>query len=42
VNGFKELEVCKHCYLPRATEDNEVAVVNGRKIKINNYIISKE
>lgn len=36
--GFKEIPVCRKCYLPRATEDNEEAVVNGRKIIIKNYI----
>lgn len=36
--GFKGIPVCRKCYLPRATEDNETAYVNGRKIVIKNYI----
>ncbi len=35
---FKELEVCKKCYLPRMTEDSEFAFVNERKITIKNYV----
>lgn len=37
-DGFKNLDVCKKCYLPRATESNEIAEVNGRKFEILNYI----
>jgi len=37
-NGFKEIPVCRHCYLPRKTEDTEKATVNGRVIVIKNYI----
>ncbi len=36
-NGFKDIDVCRHCFIPRATEDSEVAVVNGRNIHIPNY-----
>ncbi len=36
--GFKEIPVCRKCYLPRATEEHEAAYVNGRKIIIKNYI----
>lgn len=35
---FKEIPVCRKCYLPRATEDNEKAYVNGREIIIKNYV----
>lgn len=35
---FKDIEVCRKCYLPRATEDSEHAYVNGREIIIKNYI----
>lgn len=35
---FKELEVCRKCYLPRATEDSERVFINGREIIIKNYI----
>lgn len=38
-NGdFKSIPLCRKCYLPRATEDNECAILNGRKIVIKNYI----
>lgn len=37
-DGYKKLEVCKRCYLPRATESKESSVVNGRKFDILNYI----
>lgn len=36
--GFKNISVCRKCYLPRKTEENEEAFVNGRKIIIKNYI----
>lgn len=36
--GFKSLDVCKKCYLPRKTEENEKVYVNGRKIIIKNYV----
>src|SRR4030042_2221402 len=36
--GFKELDPCRKCYLPRKTEDSERAVVNGREFIIKNYI----
>lgn len=35
---FKDLDVCRKCYLPRATEDSEKALINGREIVIKNYI----
>lgn len=35
--GFKEIPVCRKCYLPRATDENEKAYVNGREIIIKNY-----
>lgn len=35
---FKEVDVCRKCYLPRATQDSEHAFVNGREIIIQNYI----
>lgn len=37
-NGFMEIPVCRKCYLPRATEDGERAMVNGREIIIKNYV----
>jgi len=41
-NGFKELEMCRKCFYPRATEANESAIVNGREIIIENYINRKQ
>lgn len=35
---FKEINVCQKCYLPRETEENERANINGREIVIKNYI----
>jgi len=35
---FNSIPVCRKCYLPRATEDSEVACVNGRMFRIQNYI----
>lgn len=35
---FKEIEVCKLCYLPRKTEDNESATVGSRQLIIKNYV----
>lgn len=37
-NGFLKCELCKLCYLPRKTEDNEIAKVNGREFIIKNYV----
>ncbi|MBU2699168.1 MoaA/NifB/PqqE/SkfB family radical SAM enzyme [Sporomusaceae bacterium BoRhaA] len=37
-DGFRNIPVCKHCYLPRKTEDSEHACVNGRNIIIKNYV----
>ena len=39
--GYKELEVCRHCYLPVETEDGERAIVNGREIIVRNYVYKK-
>lgn len=36
--GFKEMAVCRRCYLPRKTEDSERASVNGREFIIKNYV----
>lgn len=35
---FKDVEVCRTCFLPRATEESEHAFVNDREITIKNYI----
>ncbi|MBI5643502.1 MAG: SPASM domain-containing protein [Deltaproteobacteria bacterium] len=37
-NGFMEIPVCRRCYLPRLTEGNERATVNGREFIIKNYV----
>ena len=39
---FLDVGVCKKCYVPRATEDNETAVVNDREIIIKNYVNRKQ
>lgn len=39
---FRKLEVCKKCYLPRATEESEHAFINDREIIIKNYINRKQ
>ena len=36
-NGFKKMEICRHCFLPRKVEYSEKATVNGREIAITNY-----
>ncbi len=36
-NAFKESEVCRRCYLPRLTQDEESSV-SGRKFIVKNYI----
>ncbi|MCT7605865.1 radical SAM/SPASM domain-containing protein [Aliarcobacter butzleri] len=37
-DGYKNLDVCKRCYLPRATESSEISEVNGRDFNILNYV----
>jgi radical SAM protein with 4Fe4S-binding SPASM domain len=37
IDGFKNLNVCKKCYLPRRTIENEKIIVNEREIIIKNY-----
>lgn len=39
---FKEIELCKRCFLPRAVEESEYAFVNGEKIIIKNYVNRKQ
>lgn len=41
-DGFKEIELCKRCFLPRAVEESEYAFVNGEKIIIKNYVNRKQ
>ncbi len=36
--GFREIDLCKLCYLPRKTEDNEKSSVDGREFIIKNYV----
>lgn len=40
-NGYKELDVCRNCYLPVETEDGEKAIVNSREIIVRNYVYKK-
>jgi len=35
--GTKQLEVCKHCYIPRKTS-KETAEIDDRLVKIDNYV----
>jgi hypothetical protein len=35
--GFLESPICRKCYLPRLTEDEE-GEVNGRTFKVKNYV----
>jgi radical SAM protein with 4Fe4S-binding SPASM domain len=37
-DGFKTIKPCKSCFYPRKMEEDEVAVINGREVKIENYI----
>lgn len=37
-DGYKNLDVCKRCYLPRATESSEISEVNGREFDVLNYV----
>ena len=39
---YKEIDVCRKCYLPRATEESEHAMVNDREIIIKNYVNRKQ
>jgi radical SAM protein with 4Fe4S-binding SPASM domain len=36
--GFREISVCRTCYLPRLVEENELAQVNGREFTVKNYV----
>ena len=37
-DGYKNINICKKCYLPRKTEVSETSEVNGRKFDILNYV----
>lgn len=37
-NGFKKIKPCKNCYYPRKAAPDETAMINGRKVRIENYI----
>jgi radical SAM protein with 4Fe4S-binding SPASM domain len=41
-HGFKQVGVCRKCYLPRAVDTSESAVVNGRRFVIQNYVQSSK
>ncbi|MDP2904583.1 MAG: radical SAM/SPASM domain-containing protein [Methylovulum sp.] len=36
--GFKRLKPCKNCFYPRKAAADEEAVINGRTVRIENYI----
>lgn len=36
--GFMQIPLCRHCYLPRKTEDSETTQVHGRIVHIQNYV----
>lgn len=40
--GFKQIGVCRRCYLPRAVETSETAVVNGRVFAVRNYVSARQ
>ena len=37
-DGFLDIKPCKNCYYPRKTMDDEIAIINGREVRIENYI----
>lgn len=37
-DGFKSLKPCKNCFYPRKAAADEEAVINGRLVRIENYI----
>jgi len=41
-DGFLKIPVCRKCYLPRLTEDGEIAQVNSRELIIRNYLNRKQ
>jgi radical SAM protein with 4Fe4S-binding SPASM domain len=41
-NGFRQVPVCAKCYLPRRTDDSETTQVNGREVRVRNYINRKQ
>lgn len=41
-NGFKQIPACARCYYPRKTAADEVATINGKEIRIENYVNRKQ
>ena len=37
-DGFKEINACARCYYPRKMIPDEIVMINGRKIYIENYV----
>lgn len=37
-DGFKSLKPCKNCFYPRKAAADEEAIINGRTVRIENYI----
>lgn len=38
LDGFKSMDVCRHCYYPRKAVPDETVTVNGRTINVENYV----
>lgn len=36
--GFKNMDLCRHCFLPRLTKADETGMVHGREFEILNYV----
>jgi radical SAM protein with 4Fe4S-binding SPASM domain len=41
-DGFKEIDICRKCYIPREVESSEMSKVNGRNFHIMNYVNRKQ
>jgi radical SAM protein with 4Fe4S-binding SPASM domain len=41
-DSYRSIETCGRCYLPRKTEDSEIAQINGREFIVRNYINRKQ
>jgi radical SAM protein with 4Fe4S-binding SPASM domain len=41
-DGFKQIPACAHCYYPRKTVADELATINGRDVRIENYVNRKQ
>ena len=41
-NGFKQIDACRKCYLPRKTAETETGIVKGRRFFVKNYVNRKQ